>query len=247
MHFIQISNTFLTRFTVVCIFVFFSPIPGRTDCTCQTGSNGIYVVGYEFLAKNCPPEPHSDNTQYVYLVNPINCMGGIVKSSTYGDISGSPAGLISFYTGKGYQIVRNPSGTHMIAVQNGTYPFTGVIAGISVAGTTAGVYQTAPPENFDEYCTASPLPDLNDDGVPDCIADQCPDDPDKTAPGLCGCGVPDTDSDGDGTVDCNDQCPDDPYKTDPDLCGCNVPDADSDGDELLDCYDNNNSGPPRCE
>ena len=36
------------------------------------------------------------------------------------------------------------------------------------------------------------------------VSDGCPDDPSKTAPGLCGCGVPDTDSDGDGTADCID-------------------------------------------
>jgi RHS repeat-associated protein len=32
--------------------------------------------------------------------------------------------------------------------------------------------------------------------------DYCPDDPDKTEPGQCGCGVLDTDADGDGIVDC---------------------------------------------
>lgn len=32
--------------------------------------------------------------------------------------------------------------------------------------------------------------------------DRCPDDPDKTAPGDCGCGVPDVDEDGDGRSDC---------------------------------------------
>jgi hypothetical protein len=37
--------------------------------------------------------------------------------------------------------------------------------------------------------------------------DRCPADPDKTAPGLCGCGRPDSDTDGDGTADCNDVCP----------------------------------------
>lgn len=45
--------------------------------------------------------------------------------------------------------------------------------------------------------------------------DSCPDDPDKTEPGDCGCGVPDTDTDGDGIADCLDQCPDDPDKTEP--------------------------------
>src|SRR5687767_6357644 len=36
--------------------------------------------------------------------------------------------------------------------------------------------------------------------------DLCPDDPVKTAPGECGCGVADSDSDEDGTLDCNDGC-----------------------------------------
>jgi hypothetical protein len=36
----------------------------------------------------------------------------------------------------------------------------------------------------------------------------CHNDPNKTEPGLCGCGVDDSaDSDGDGTADCVDQCP----------------------------------------
>jgi hypothetical protein len=44
--------------------------------------------------------------------------------------------------------------------------------------------------------------------------DACPHDPDKTAPGICGCGVPDTDTDGDGTPNCNDGCPEDPTTND---------------------------------
>lgn len=67
--------------------------------------------------------------------------------------------------------------------------------------------------------------------------DQCPDDPDKTQPGECGCGVPDTDSDGDGIPDCIDGCPNDPDKTQPGVCGCDSPDTDSDGDGTPDCSD----------
>jgi hypothetical protein len=38
--------------------------------------------------------------------------------------------------------------------------------------------------------------------------DECPNDPMKTAPGICGCGVPDADTDGDTIADCADDCPD---------------------------------------
>lgn len=68
--------------------------------------------------------------------------------------------------------------------------------------------------------------------------DLCPADPDKTLPGVCGCGVADDDTDGDGTLDCNDGCAADPDKTDPGVCGCGVADTDSDGDGVADCIDN---------
>lgn len=42
--------------------------------------------------------------------------------------------------------------------------------------------------------------------VPLSPGDSCPSDPNKTEPGVCGCGVPDTDSDGDAVVDCRDNC-----------------------------------------
>jgi len=78
--------------------------------------------------------------------------------------------------------------------------------------------------------------DTDGDGTADCN-DGCPDDPAKTAPGICGCGVADTDTDGDGTADCNDGCPDDPAKTAPGICGCGVADTDTDGDGTADCND----------
>ena len=118
-----------------------------------------------------------------------------------------------------------------------------------------------------DYVTAD---DLYLDGLPDLVlpadpdsvrvafqGDVCPNDPNKTDPGQCGCGQPDTDSDGDGVADCIDQCPgepdtdsdgdgvldcidlcpDDPGKVDPGVCGCGAPDVDSDGDGVLDCDD----------
>ena len=71
--------------------------------------------------------------------------------------------------------------------------------------------------------------------------DQCPDDPDKIDAGICGCGIPDDDTDQDGTPDCNDGCPDDPDKIEPGVCGCGTSDADSDGDGIPDCEDSDNS------
>ncbi len=70
-----------------------------------------------------------------------------------------------------------------------------------------------------------------------CIVDLCPEDPNKTKPGICGCGVKDIDSDSDGIFDCNDECPVNPNKTEPGICGCNIQDIDSDGDGVPDCLD----------
>lgn len=48
--------------------------------------------------------------------------------------------------------------------------------------------------------------DSDNDGTGD-LCDGCPSDPGKTAPGTCGCGVPDTDTDADSVPDCIDNCP----------------------------------------
>jgi hypothetical protein len=68
--------------------------------------------------------------------------------------------------------------------------------------------------------------------------DQCPNDPAKTEPGVCGCGVSDIDTDKDGVPDCKDGCPNDPEKTQPGICGCGVSDIDTDKDGVPDCKDN---------
>ncbi|MCC7014155.1 MAG: thrombospondin type 3 repeat-containing protein [Planctomycetes bacterium] len=82
----------------------------------------------------------------------------------------------------------------------------------------------------------SVCPDTDGDGTNDCL-DGCPLDPNKIAPGQCGCGVLDTDSDGDGVANCNDGCPNDPLKIAPGVCGCGVSDVDSDGDGTPNCTD----------
>lgn len=78
--------------------------------------------------------------------------------------------------------------------------------------------------------------DNDNDGVPNC-SDGCPGDPNKTAPGTCGCGASDADFDNDGLANCVDGCPTDPNKTSPGTCGCGRPDTNTDGDLLPDCFD----------
>lgn len=76
--------------------------------------------------------------------------------------------------------------------------------------------------------------DKDKDLAPDSV-ERCPEDVNKILPGQCGCGNPDTDSDGDGFAVCNDSCPKDSDKITPGACGCGVADKDSDGDKTLDC------------
>ncbi|QQR85306.1 MAG: T9SS type A sorting domain-containing protein [Flavobacteriales bacterium] len=85
-------------------------------------------------------------------------------------------------------------------------------------------------------CVFTPSPDTDNDGTCD-LTDGCPSDPNKIAPGICGCGVSDVDTDSDGTADCNDGCPNDPNKVAPGACGCGVADTDSDSDGTPDCND----------
>ncbi|MBK9597438.1 MAG: T9SS type A sorting domain-containing protein [Flavobacteriales bacterium] len=129
----------------------------------------------------------------------------------------------------------------------GTYTVTYTIAaggGCSAFSTTAAVVINAPVTWY---------ADVDNDGVGDdastvqaCIppagyvsvgGDLCPQDPDKLSPGICGCGIPDTDTDNDGAADCVDGCPTDPDKIAPGVCGCGIPDIDSDKDGLADCID----------
>jgi len=83
--------------------------------------------------------------------------------------------------------------------------------------------------------------DSDGDGTNDCT-DGCPTDPQKVAPGTCGCGASDADGDGDGTADCQDGCPTDPQKTAPGACGCGVADTDANANGIADCLETTCTG-----
>ncbi|UCE60744.1 MAG: hypothetical protein JSU63_03135, partial [Phycisphaerales bacterium] len=107
----------------------------------------------------------------------------------------------------------------------------------------------------DRVCVHALLPECEDadgDGVLK-ADDACPEDPDKIAPGECGCGVIDADTDEDGVADCDDDCPEtdpgedigedgcpqdrEPEQPIPDGDSSDPPDGDADGipDEADQC------------
>lgn len=88
--------------------------------------------------------------------------------------------------------------------------------------------------------------DYDLDGVADAV-DGCSADPNKSDPGVCGCGILDQDTDADGVFNCIDGCPSDVNKTDPGLCGCEVSDADTDIDGTPDCDDNCDTDPEKVD
>lgn len=59
--------------------------------------------------------------------------------------------------------------------------------------------------DFTYDVTSCAARDTDGDGTNDCT-DACPADPGKTAPGACGCGVPDVDANNNGTADCLETC-----------------------------------------
>jgi Concanavalin A-like lectin/glucanases superfamily len=146
--------------------------------------------------------------------------GGAMATGTSNGL-GMPAG--------GTSAVGDAAGQGGGAAPSGTGEAPGAI-GVDLSGAMAAAAGSAGSSSADPAC----LVDADGDTVNDCL-DGCPEDPDKRAPGACGCGVYDIDTDGDGTLDCQELCPNDASKTAPGGCGCGRADVDTDGDGMLDC------------
>ena len=107
-------------------------------------------------------------------------------------------------------------------------------------------------EEPDKDTEPEPEPDKDNEKPDSDVEDLCPTDFDKTEPGICGCNVPDVDSDGDGIMDCVDNCylianedndtvgdacdncPNHPNKNqDPSFCDTTIIDPDGDGIDTI--------------
>ena len=151
---------------------------------------------------------------------------GPIAGSGGSDLAPMPAG------GPTTPAPPTPPGALGVSADAGQAPPPAVDAGTAVIARDAGVG----------------MGDLADDPGPE-PTDECPDNPDKTAPGVCGCDAPDVDSDGDGVLDCDDPCVDDaadaclrPPSAPPDS-SCN--DGQFEGRTYWFCTDNRDWDPAR--
>jgi uncharacterized repeat protein (TIGR02543 family) len=179
------------------------------------------------------------------------------QAGSGGTVSGTTLQTVS-NGGSCTSVTAVPDSGYQFSSWTGTGGFTSTANPLIVANVTGNMAITA---NFTPYSDYPYVP-----------TDYCPDDPNKTEPGVCGCGVSDIDSDGDGVPDCNDKCPKDPnktepgkcgcgvaetetcgkcpagsLKTEPGICGCNVADTDTDKDGVPDCNDKCPNDPKKTE
>jgi hypothetical protein len=185
-----------------------------------TGSGGTLYTSNAVVNATATPMPSAATR---YSDNIENCLTVIAPS----EISSNRANT---------RFGASLQGTITWSPNSGLSSSMGAIVDASPAATTTyTITSTAPGGCFSQATVTVPVQtiDTDADGTVDCL-DGCPNDPNKIAPGQCGCGELDTDTDGDGTADCNDLCPTDPNKIAPGLCGCGLPDADVNNNGICD-------------
>ncbi len=211
---------------------------GESDRTIVTGSGGTYSFGnitngtYTVSATKGshdidPVAPFngtivinnasSANNNFVSTNSPLDyTISGKVTSVNSG--SGMAGMTVTAVTSDGgfsasatKSVTTDSSGNYTINVTLGTYTVT-------PSHPDDDDFEFSPTSRSVSITTAS-VANVN---FSDTGEDLCIDDPDKTAPGVCGCGVADTDTDGDGFYDCQEteQCPNNTNKQTPGECGC---------------------------
>lgn len=184
------------------------------ECTCDFGGLD-FDLGIEIVATTCPSDNDNETTERTYEYVMIKCLSGnLQRGSVYVpmDVDGgqyTKAGIIQYAIDRGFpEVLVNPSGTHVIALYN-----TGTT--LKVENIIAVANQATESDVFNKYCTFDAgLADSDGEGSPDCLdcapndpafyvdcpIDNCPDDPNKTEPGICGCGEADIPMDNDESM-----------------------------------------------
>ncbi|GEM_PF-6968489 len=199
--------------------------------TCEDGVQNGNEEGVDCGGSSCTPCPCFENQVTLSITLDIypaetswtlkNSTGNtLYTGGNYNQIGATINQTLNLPPASGYQFTINDGFGDGICCSYGNGSFSlkdnqGEI--IASGGAFGASFSTT-------FCTQSGGP-----------VDNCPNDPNKTTAGLCGCGVPDTDSDNDNTPDCDDNCPNDPNKVAPGSCGCGVPDTDTNNNGTPDC------------
>ena len=231
---------------------------GTLDARCDddgVGSPG-FAVGLDFAgtltvtagavrAKNLSVASQKGEAGHTYAggTSTVNLQGGVIEADALQ--SKNPGSASFIISGSGVLVL---PGEQSLGDLPAWVTFEG--------GQGQAEYDTPEYAGKTKFSVGGELTDCDGDGVPDgqdnceCIAnadqadadsdgvgdvcDRCPDDADKTNPGVCGCGEADDDSDGDGVADCDDPCPDDPADECGEECTCK---ADMNDDGQIDLED----------
>ena len=200
--------------------------PGLSQTT-MMASGGFYRIcwcGHWDGSSSSNISYCEDGTDFRVDVGTLMLVGPTPLNQAWTCISGTTC-LLNDISGNHLSIYDHYLVLHTCGVQDvaSRFPEEGSLFQVSgQCGCTSPLCSSYPPGTNQSLCAA--------------CGDFCPMD-EKTDPGICGCGTPEVDSDGDGTPDCVDQCPLNPGKTAPGICGCGSLDSDSDLDGIPDCND----------
>ena len=209
-----------------------SPTSAQTyTVTASHDANGCTNLGSVTITTVTPPNAGSDNSLTICSNDGPADMAALLGAHDAGTWNG-PSPVVSDL----YDPATMVPGNYVYTVA--AAPCPNATATISVTENTAvNWYADTDGDGFGDGATTGLACSAPNAGDVTNNTDLCPTDATKQAPGQCGCGNPETDTDSDGTADCNDLCPLDANKVAPGICGCGMSDVDTDLDGTADCND----------
>jgi len=190
------------------------------EWTCP--QDGIYYV----KISQFDPNDVGENTDYELSVNnPIGPISGFVIGTVTDAENGDPISGALIKSNDNASAISLPNGSYLMVHRPGAFAFTGEASGYVISNypnviigegetvtqnmSLSSVITDSDGDTIadgDDNCPNTSNPsqtDTDNDTVGD-VCDNCPDDPYKIDLGSCGCGIEETDTDGDGTPDCSD-------------------------------------------